>query len=69
MGRKKAQPNYRRTVLRLPDLDHSKLVVLNSLASPRCDQHCCKQTGSPDAHSHTPSSVIVTQLVRGRLQF
>src|SRR5208283_5206353 len=35
MGRKKAQPNYRRTVLRLPDLDHSKLVVLNSLASPQ----------------------------------
>ena len=34
MGKKKAQPNYRRTVLRLPDLDHSKLAVLNSLASP-----------------------------------
>jgi integrase len=34
MGKKKTQPNYRRTVLRLPDLDHSKLVVLNSLASP-----------------------------------
>jgi len=34
MGRKKAKPNYRRIVLRLPDLDHSKLAVLNSLASP-----------------------------------
>jgi integrase len=34
MAKKKAQPNYRRTVLRLPDLDHSKLAVLNSLASP-----------------------------------
>src|SRR5437867_12996728 len=35
MGKKKAKPNYRRTVLRLPDLDHSKLSVLNSVASPR----------------------------------
>jgi integrase len=34
MAKKKVQPNYRRTVLRLPDLDHSKLAVLNSLASP-----------------------------------
>ena len=34
MGRKKAKPNYRRIVLRLPDLDHSKLAVLNSLTSP-----------------------------------
>jgi hypothetical protein len=34
MGRKKAKPNYRRIILRLPDLDHSKLAVLNSLTSP-----------------------------------
>jgi integrase len=34
MAKKKAQPNYRRTIFRLPDLDHSKLAVLNSLASP-----------------------------------
>jgi site-specific recombinase XerC len=34
MGKIKAKPNYRRTVLRLPDLDHSKLAVLNSLTSP-----------------------------------
>jgi len=34
MGRKKVQPNYRRRTLRLPDLDHSKLAVLNSLGSP-----------------------------------
>src|SRR2546423_6992738 len=33
MGRKKAKPNYRRIILRLPDLDHSKLAVLNSLTS------------------------------------
>ena len=32
-GNRKAKRNYRRTVLRLPDLDHSKLAVLNSLAS------------------------------------
>jgi len=35
MGNRKAKANYRRTVLRLPDLDHSKSAVLNSLASPR----------------------------------
>ena len=34
MGRKKAKANYRRIVLRLPDLDHSKTAVLNSLTSP-----------------------------------
>jgi hypothetical protein len=28
------RPNYRRRVLRLPDLDHCKLAVLNSLGSP-----------------------------------
>ena len=32
--RKKTKPNYRRIVLRLPDLDHSKLAVLSSLTSP-----------------------------------
>lgn len=34
MGRKKKTKAGRRTVLRLPDLDHSKNAVLNSLASP-----------------------------------
>ena len=34
MRRRKCSPNYRRRVLRLPDLDHSKLAVLNSLTSP-----------------------------------
>ena len=34
MRKKRTQPNYRRRTLRLPDLDHSKLAVLNSLASP-----------------------------------
>jgi site-specific recombinase XerD len=34
MRRAKCPPNYRRRVLRLPDLDHSKLAVLNSLTSP-----------------------------------
>src|SRR5262245_4008896 len=35
MGKKKRiKPNYRRRVLRLPDLDHCKLAVLNSLGSP-----------------------------------
>ena len=34
MGKPRIKPNYRRRVLRLPDLDHCKLPVLNSLGSP-----------------------------------
>jgi len=34
MGNRKARANYRRAILRLPDLDHCKLAVLNSLGSP-----------------------------------
>jgi hypothetical protein len=33
MGARKAKANYRRMVLRLPDLDHSKSAVLNRLPS------------------------------------
>ena len=34
MGKHRIKLNYRRRVLRLPDLDHCKLAVLNSLGSP-----------------------------------
>ncbi len=34
MRKRRAKPNYHRRVLRLPDLDHCKLAVLNSLGSP-----------------------------------
>jgi len=34
MGKHRIKPNYRRRVMRLPDLDHCKLAVLNSLGSP-----------------------------------
>jgi site-specific recombinase XerD len=34
MGKPKVKPNYRRRSLRLPDLDHCKCAVLNSLGSP-----------------------------------
>jgi hypothetical protein len=34
MGNPRIKPNYRRRVLRLPDLDHCKTAVLNSLGSP-----------------------------------
>jgi len=34
MGKHRTKPNYRRRVLRLPDLDHCKTAVLNSLGSP-----------------------------------
>jgi site-specific recombinase XerC len=33
MGKRSVKPNYRRRVLRLPDLDHCKSAVLNSLDS------------------------------------
>lgn len=34
MGKVKIKPNYRRQLLRLPDPDHCKLPVPNSLGSP-----------------------------------
>ena len=34
MGKHRVKPNYRRRVLRLPDLDHCKSAILNSLGSP-----------------------------------
>ncbi len=34
MSKKRIKPNYHRRVLRIPDLDHCKLAVLNSLGSP-----------------------------------
>jgi hypothetical protein len=34
MGNSKAKANYRRTVLRSPDLDHSKSALLNGFRSP-----------------------------------
>jgi hypothetical protein len=35
MRKKVIKPNYRKVVLRLPDLDHAKASVLNSLSSPK----------------------------------
>ena len=46
MGKHRIKPNYRRRVLRLPDLDHCKLAVLNSLdsaASRRAYEHAIDQ--------------------------
>jgi hypothetical protein len=45
MGKPRSKPNYRRRVLRLPDLDHCKSAVLNSLgwhltASSSCAIAC-----------------------------
>ena len=34
MGKQRIKPNYQRRALRLPDLDHCKAAVLNSLGSP-----------------------------------
>ena len=47
MGKRKTKAaNYRRIILRLPDLDHAKSAVLNSLTSPgsrRVYQHAIEQ--------------------------
>jgi hypothetical protein len=46
MANTKAKANYSRRVLRLPDLDHSKSAVLNSLTSPgsrRIYRHAIEQ--------------------------
>src|ERR1700716_4320547 len=46
MGKQRTKPNYRRRVLRLPDLDHCRLAVLNSLgslASRRVYEYAIKQ--------------------------
>jgi integrase len=40
MGKPRVKPNYRRRVLRLPDLDHCKTTVLNSLGSPASRRVC-----------------------------
>src|ERR1022692_2669094 len=40
MRKQRIKPNYRRRVLRLPDLDHCKLAVLNSLGSPASRRVC-----------------------------
>jgi hypothetical protein len=40
MGKQRIKPNHRRRVLRLPDLDHCKLAVLNSLGSPASRRVC-----------------------------
>ena len=34
MSKQRSKPNYHRRVLQLPDLDHCKVAVLNSLGSP-----------------------------------
>jgi len=46
MGTKRIKPNYGRRVLRLPDLDHCKMAVLNSLGCPasrRVDEYAIDQ--------------------------
>ena len=40
MGKQKTKPNYHRRVLRLPDLDHCKTAVLNSLGSAASRRVC-----------------------------
>jgi len=59
MGKKRIQPNYRRRTLRLPDLDHSKLAVLNSLGSP----------GSRRVYEYTLDQFIAWYCSEPRLAF
>lgn len=51
MGKQRIKPNYCRRALRLPDPDHCKLAVLNSLGSPasrRVYEYCAPQ----EVHTH-----------------
>jgi integrase len=59
MGNRKSKANYRRTVLRLPDLDHSKAAVLNSLSSP----------GSRRVHRYAIEQFIAWYCSEPRLAF
>ena len=40
MRKKNKKPLHRRIVLRLPDLDHARNSVLNSLSSPSSRRNC-----------------------------
>lgn len=59
MGKPKTKVHYRRIVLRLPDLDRSKMTVLNSLYSP----------GSRRAHQYAINHFIAWYCSEPRLAF
>ena len=67
MGKHRIKPNYGRRVLRLPDLDHCKLAVLNSLGSPASrrvyeyaiDQFIAWYCSEPDSLSIASSSCAI----------
>jgi hypothetical protein len=66
---KKAKPNYRRIVLRLPDLDHTKLAVLNSLTSPasrRVYKYAIEKFPSIIMWKHHPKDVSMLPLISHR---
>jgi hypothetical protein len=50
VGKKRIKPNYRRRVLRLPDLDHCKPSVLNSLGN--------HQTSTLDSGAWSPERTL-----------
>jgi hypothetical protein len=56
MKKNRIKPNYRRRVLRLPDLDHCKTTVLNSLGSPSIASSSCATacTSNQDVWLRTP---------------
>jgi hypothetical protein len=56
MKKNRIKPNYRRRVLRLPDLDHCKTAVLNSLGSPSIASSSCATacTSNQDVWLRTP---------------
>ena len=74
ISKKRIKPNYRRRVLRLPDLDHCKTAVLNSLGSPASrrvyeyaiDQiinwYCCPVKGDRIVKSVMPAVATQKQI-------
>jgi hypothetical protein len=61
MGKQRVKPNYRRRVLRLPDLDHCKLAVLNSLGSPASRRVYQAQANRPFDHEARLKDLLARQ--------
>jgi hypothetical protein len=59
MGKPRIKPNYRHRVLRLSDLDHCKLAMLNSLGSP----------ASPRVYEYAIDQFIAWYCSKPRLAF
>src|SRR5260370_21078510 len=63
MGKPRVKPNYRRRVLRLPDLDHCKTAVLNGLVLMRMVHAVSPETFAADSFYRNPPDASRTSPV------